>query len=225
MPDLATLKTKYQQFIRAQLAKRSLKGSLIELPLIAIAAISKPGVAFKAFGLLRRDRKRWLSFIRAAEPVIAYPLMVNQVLRRPGSEPSAGLVLISFDESASQSSELMVNLALRVTSASSRSTDATEREVAALMEDETHVPSRRRRLPNALTGDRAVFACDLWIPPLLLRNHQVDCPLIPCMAEPGERGRINVLPWWIALDRPEPTLPEDACEAGRLGNVFFQSDL
>src|SRR5687768_364488 len=41
--------------------------------------------------------REWLAFAERAEPVMGFPLMVNSMLRSPGTEPATGLFLICFE--------------------------------------------------------------------------------------------------------------------------------
>jgi hypothetical protein len=59
---------------------------------------------FKAF---RRqphpERAELIAFVHRGVPVWACPVMVNRVLRKPGTERAPGLVLISFEPSSAES--------------------------------------------------------------------------------------------------------------------------
>jgi hypothetical protein len=121
----------------------------------------------------------------------------------PGSAPG---VLIE-----ETTPETMARVAKRVESAEAEN-EAERRWLRELLADEGYQAHRRRQLPEIVSGGQAIYACDLWIPPVLLKGQCVDIPFLPCMAERGDSGRINVLPWWIATG-----LGEELWHPGALG--------
>jgi hypothetical protein len=146
------------------------------------------------------------AFSARAAPVMAYPLMVNRALRSPGNDPSAGLVLISF-EPAGNSLQFMADLAVKVGEGTAPDLSAADREFCErLMDEEQYVMSRRRRLPPTVTGGPTVYACDLAIAPQLLERRHIpdDSPLVPCVAEPGDSGRICQMPFWVVMNQDAP---------------------
>jgi hypothetical protein len=139
------------------------------------------------------------AFAELAEPVMAYPLMVNRMLRRPGDDPAPGLFLICLGPQG-ESIGFMSDLAVKVGEADDPGMSAEDRAFCeALLADEDYVPFRRRRLPASITGGVEVFAVDVFIMPELLKDRHIsdEMPLVPCMAETGERGRILQMPWWF----------------------------
>jgi hypothetical protein len=218
---------RYREFIHAQLERRPLTGSLLELPRILLWSFFHGMKVFKGFRMFGRERDRWRTFLRNAVPVMAYPLMVNLMLRRPGIEPSAGLVLITFDPSVTTNQA--IDVVGRIDAACSSGSTGLPDVIFCrkLMNHEDFILARRRKIPMSLTDGREFYACDLWIPPKLLHRQCIsdDLPFIPCMAEPGESGRINVMPWWIGIDVPEPAIELDASKMLHLGAVFYPSDV
>jgi len=216
--DQSKRKARYEQFVRDALAKRPVRGRWSDLPrLIIQSLIAKRGIGFAWRGLwfYRKDEQGWKTFLKAATPVMAYPIMVNSTLRRSGTKPSAGLVIFSFDE-LSQSE--MLDLISRIEHADAPS-EPDRKFLSQLLNDESYKPNRRRRLPASITGGKIVYACDLWIPPLLLKNNCLEIPYLPCMAEPGDKGRINVLPWWIAVGEQQPVADANFWQPGQIGVV------
>lgn len=152
----------------------------------------------------RRDA---LAFAERAEPVMAFPLMVNSMLRRPGTERAPGLFLICFDRAAGESVRFMGDLAERVGGGSSAGMSHADYQFCrALMADEEVRIFRRRKLPPSLTSGVTVYAIDLYISPLLLFGRHIsdDLPLVPCMAEPGDDGRVMQAPYWLIYGFPPP---------------------
>jgi len=217
-PDQSNRKERYNQFVLEALNQRPIRGRWPQLPHLMIQSLIAGrgiGIAWRGFWLYRRDEQGWKSFIKSAVPVMAYPIMVNSVLRRPGTKPSAGLVIMSFDE-LSQSE--ILDLVSRIEHEDVPSEEH-RRFLSQLLNDESYQPNRRRMLPASITSGKIIYACDLWIPPLLLKNNCLELHHLPCLAEPGDKGRINVLPWWIAVGEEQPNDHEDFWQPGQIGVV------
>ena len=209
-------KERYRAFVEAQLEQRVIRGRIGELPLMILqSVVDERGVkrGLRAWWDYRRDERGWKTFLDRAEPVMAYPLMINSILRRPGMKPSAGLVMVSFETNWPAE---MANVGLRVGNADAAS-EADRNWLRELLADEEYQVHRRRKLPESVSGGRVIYACDLWIPPALLKHQSLNIPMLPCMAERGDRGRINVLPWWIAVGEDEPRLDAELWWPGALG--------
>src|SRR5439155_8757202 len=66
---------------------------------------------------------------------------------------------------------------------------------AILSNEDMAVPYRRVRLPANLTDGRVVYAADLWIRRRYLPGGFLsDERRLPCIAEPGDEGAIEMLP-------------------------------
>jgi hypothetical protein len=102
-----------------------------------------------------------LEFVERAQPVMAYPLMVNRMLRRPGDQAAPGLFLISFDPGPPKTVEFMADTVLKVLDPSEAQLPQEEANwLTQLMLDEDYEPSRRRKLPPAVSRGHAIYACD-----------------------------------------------------------------
>jgi hypothetical protein len=166
---------------------------------------------------------RTAEFAQRAKPVVAYPLMVNPMLRRPGDEPATALVIICFDPAVSH--DVMLELATKISDPGAPGWNPVQKRFAqALMDDEGYRAFRRRTIRPDMTGGIEVFACDLAVHPLLLAGGHLSsvAPFIPCVAEPGERGAILQIPWWIA-DDTEPPGPSERQAAQVM--LFMFTDL
>jgi hypothetical protein len=143
-----------------------------------------------------------LEFAESAVPVMAYPLMVNSLLRSPGTHAAPGLFLICFESSDKPNSQIESTVLKFIERENSSILQADRDFCRSLLADEQFVPFRRRKLPKTLTDGAAIYACDLAVQSqLLFRQHILDeFPLVPCMAEPGERGRILQMPYWFIAD-------------------------
>jgi hypothetical protein len=152
-----------------------------------------------------------LKFARGAKGVMAFPLMVNSMLRRPGADKAPGLFLISFDEQQGNSIKSMGGVAIRVGEASSANMSAADAAFCeALLADEDFRPFRRRKLPDAITDGHPVYAVDLAVSQLMLAGRHIsdEFPLVPCVAEPGDQGRIVQMPYWLVNGNLAPTESE-----------------
>lgn len=150
-------------------------------------------------------------FARNSQVVMGFPVIVNTMLLEPQDEPSAGLVLICFDPSPS-ATQLLASLVERIADDDGPQFDGADRDLAqSLLDDEEHQLFRRRRLPDSMTGGRAVYACDLMITPgfLVGKHVSAEMPLIPCLAEPGDKGRILHLPYWVISEESATTSEQD----------------
>ena len=165
---------------------------------------------YRRWRLVRRvdERNREAEqFAEHATPVMAFPLMVNSMLRRPGTGHAPGLFLISFDPRRGNSIRFMGELGERVGGGHSGGMSYEDYEFCrGLMADEQYRPFRRRRIPDSLTGGAAVYAVDLAVSQLLLAGRHIadEMPLVPCMAEPGDDGRIVQMPYWLLTDGAPP---------------------
>jgi hypothetical protein len=151
------------------------------------------------------DPREALAFAERAVPVMAFPLMVNSLLRRPGTDRAPGLFLISFDPRVDAG--FMGELAERVGAHDAQTMTRAEYDFCrGLMADEEYRVYRRRELPPGLTKGAVVYAVDLVISPLLLSGRHIsdEMPLVPCMAEPSDDGRVMQMPYWIATGGPPP---------------------
>jgi hypothetical protein len=216
--ETATVRARVISEIDRAMPSRTRKTHIVVATLFAIVGLGIPVLlhllrARKSLGeeeqLLVECLRAAREFAERAQAVAAFPLMVNGMLRAPGSKIAPGLVLITFDPNAR--TQLMADLAMSVASAGAegnlaQSWSSAQRDFTAqLMEDEDFKPFRRRGIPSDMTGGlNAVSACDLMIDPALLPGGFLgdECPILPCLAEPGDSGRILLLPHWLVDDRP-----------------------
>ncbi len=87
--------------------------------------------------------------------------------------------------------------------------------VIAMLDDVDYTPGRRRAIPDELTGGRLAYAFDLMMIGAYLPTDTLKVPLVPCVAEPGEAGVIQMIPWWIVARAMEFETGEDVGPTGR----------
>jgi hypothetical protein len=204
----------YRRFVAERIGrpKRSWIKVVIGLVLLATVVLIPVGFYLIVSGLrkqapLQKQFQEEMAFIDRAEAVMAYPLMVNSMLRSPGDVPAPGLVIISFDRGEPETIPYMADVAIKAGEAIGHGLPPDDEQfLIDLMLDEEYQRSRRRRLPDSVTRGHRVYACDLSIHPWYLPGKRLndEAPFIPCLAEPGEAGQIRAVPWWCVYPDYQP---------------------
>lgn len=175
---------------------------ILAVPMIASLAGVGLGLGLIASAwLTNRKRKRIRrEMIAAAErsvPVMAYPLMANRALMGRKGTVAPALTIGTFETDASH--EEMVSLARKMLMVAHQDVSRESAlAVIKMFDDEQYTPGRRRVVPEDLTGGRRVYAFDLMLIGDYLPTETLEIPMVPCVAEPGETGTIQMIPWWIA---------------------------
>jgi hypothetical protein len=131
---------------------------------------------------------------RGGVPVRAALIQANIELFAPGQEDQPCLVLFSFDERIGE--EELLELANRVFAL--KNTTPKQHDlafVASLTTDERSVYYGRDPLPRSFAGRREYYVSHLNIHRPFLPNGYLVERILDCIAEPGERGMIELLPW------------------------------
>ncbi len=216
----AEIRTKYLAYLNSPQFDRyltPLAGRPYWRLALAVAAcmttIGIPIGIVQLYRYLRRGsalRKAMNQAAARSVPLITYPLMVNsQLLRTPGTI-APGLVVGSFDPEANTSVSFMTDVVHRVYEIElAGAKTPQEAEVERMMANVAYWQSRRRRLPPELTEGREVYAFDLMIVGDFLPSGLVTIPMIPCLAEPGPAGQIQMIPWWVVPMDPAKPLRDD----------------
>lgn len=120
-------------------------------------------------------------------------IMANSVLFDPTSEiNSMCRTLITFDPSIS-AARLQELANLLGTFRYSDRTDLESQYLAELTAVEGSTTSRYR-LPDTITGGANVYTADVWVYRRFLRDGAIQTADFWCVAEPGPKGRIAMLP-------------------------------
>jgi hypothetical protein len=166
----------------------SVAGIAVGLGLIASARLS---------GRKRnRIRQELISAAERSVPVMAYPLMANEALMRRKGTVAPALMIGTFETGVGY--EEMAGLARKMLTVDhQKASNESTATVNKMFEDVTYAHGRRRAVPEDLTGGRRVYAFDLMMIGDYLPTDTLEFPLVPCLAEPGESGTIQMLPWWI----------------------------
>ena len=217
----ATIKARFVAAVRDEVKKNSAESEgegcftaivLAILVLLSLTIVLIPAVVwfYPRWRLMQRHKalvREWLAFAERAQPVMGFPLMVNSMLREPGSQPAPGLFLICFEKGTGERLVFMSELAARVGAPDPQSMSPEDFAFcSALMTDEEFHPFRRRRLPQSLTGPVPVYAIDAAVSPLLLHGRHIsdEMPLVPFMAEASDHGRILQMPYWFIAGTAPP---------------------
>jgi hypothetical protein len=176
-----------------------------ELSLLPCRADPSRGGGMELLPYGRQElRRRHEQFVRAVSrkgvKVNAALVQANADLFSPGREPLPGLVLITFERDVPDQEAYLRRLADRVYDLkTARPRDREEDEVRDIVmaSEQAGVLYRRRQLPARFTGGPVVYAADLLIyRPYLHRGYLTEKKVLPCVAEPGPEGLIELLPYW-----------------------------
>lgn len=137
------------------------------------------------------EQVRWIG--EAGERVTGYIVRAHEGLYRPGSRVLSCQVLLSFQPEVARDRDYMHHLAQRWAEQTS--------------DRERPVRYRRRRLPLSITDGSTIYCCDLFISPALLTSGYLTGSMLPCLAEPGESGGIELVPYWLLF--PYSTTPSN----------------
>jgi hypothetical protein len=149
----------------------------------------------------RRARARLRTLrARGAVPVTAVRVQANHTLYEPGDNDAPGAVLFNLSPQADM--QQMVALAERLFEARDGNLDAgpdLDDAVRMLRENVRHWMYRRRvRLPPHRVGGTEAYVADLWLHRPFLRDQHINRQrgrALPCLAEAGEFGGIELLPF------------------------------
>ncbi|MES2459767.1 MAG: hypothetical protein V4671_04230 [Armatimonadota bacterium] len=183
---------------------------------LLIAAWATRGIQ----GLFRwRQRTQQMrAVIQTGTPVNAFLVQANGALLHAQRQTLPCLVLISFQPEVSGEIDYMQSLARRVYALkNTQPTDADSQFVAGLTTNERAVPGRRRLLPLSFTDGSTIYCADLLVRPDYLQGSHIQSDILPCIAEPGLGGGIELVPWWLLQEPEKPLTPFQTTEGSRLG--------
>ena len=152
---------------------------------------------------------------RKGELVTGYVVQCASALLKPGVEPAlACRVLFSFQPEVGGDTRYMRYLAGVVTDLKNKlgRGDMDRQYVAALASETTARANRRYLLPLSLTDGSAVYLADLFVSRAHLPGGYLHTDALPCLAETGTTGGIELLPEWLLDPKPAQVAvpPRDA---------------
>lgn len=192
---------------------------------LACSVVGLPHVAVKHLlfggGSRAKRRRRYLDTIefsfqllRDSMLAVAYPLMVNTLLKQPNAVRSPGLFFahlpasrsetpMSFDESVDLGGTIC-ELSMGVAPDGRPELAAFQTWAQQVFEDEEFQFGRRRMIDPKLASRPNVYLCDLVVDPLLLPDGHMSgrTTFLPVLAEPGPRGATVVMPHWLVTGAP-----------------------
>jgi hypothetical protein len=130
-------------------------------------------------------------------PVMAYVVDAHDDLSRPQKAVRPALALICFEPEVAGDDGYMRYLA--------------RRHAERIDELEGPVTDRRQRLPDTETDGYPVYCVDLLVEPGYLSAGRLTPDPLPCLAEPGEAGGIELIPFWLLL----PAAPGSSAQPGQ----------
>lgn len=181
-------------------------------------------VGIRSVQALRRIRKtqryfaRLRGVARSGELVTAYIVQASDALYQTGSDTLPCLALFTFQAEIGGDAAYMRYLARRIAHLKdTMPPDADGRYVARLARHEqAPVPYRRRLLPLSFTDGSTIYCADLWVKRAYLDTPYLTTDILPCLAEPGETGGIEMIPTWLLSPAgPETSRPESGSSGGR----------
>jgi|GEM_PF-2288221 hypothetical protein len=162
----------------------------------------------------RRRCERQREVVRHGEPVTAYVVRASRQLLQPGTEPLPATVLFTFQPEIAADSAYLRYLARRVAQMHGTCpADADGRYVAALTGEEEIVEYRRRLLPLSFTDGSTVYCGDLWVKRSYLATGYLTNDTLPCLAERGDAGGIELVPAWLLDEKPAAAFPSSSPSA------------
>lgn len=164
-------------------------------------------VAGWQYGVRKQRYHMKLSLAQTGVPVWVTLIQANEALFRKGAKGQVlpCLVVLAFDPRLEQNEEWIFTLARRITALQRFPTPAPP-DLAAVTSivkaNENRAEfHRRQRLPPSFTGVASpVYAADLFIKRADLPAGMLTQARLPCIAQPGESGMIELLPWKIVQD-------------------------
>jgi hypothetical protein len=147
----------------------------------------------------------------AGKLVRAVLVQANSHLFSPGLSDYPGYVLFSFDPELNRSLQPLHALAERMAGVKGKACDGPDDQfLSDLITDEVHRGDKRARLPVSVTGGKVVYGSGLMFHRAFLAAGHLTENVFRCLAEPGDQGRIRLLPHWAVKkkgeDRPVPEI-------------------
>lgn len=136
---------------------------------------------------IERARRRGGIAVRAAL------IQANDALFAPGTTDLPCLVLFGFDDRVTDA-ELEETAGRVVALKGTTQKDRDLAFVAGLTTDERFLYYGRERLPRVLAGRRDLFVAHLYVHRPFLSDGYLDGRVLECVAEPGDRGMLELLP-------------------------------
>jgi len=154
-------------------------------------------------------RRRYARLGKTGEVIFSYVLISNSALQHEVGVQAPAMVIANFnkgqdDEVMLEGRDKLAELSLGI------GIEPQDKKVAKLLGDIDYRFMRRRYLPTSYTGGVQVIAFDLMVPGEFLPNEKLQFEVIPCIAEPGKRGLICVIPASLIMDVMHQLRPNES---------------
>lgn len=124
-------------------------------------------------------------------------LFADPAIYEPGPDNRIGTALVTFEPPTDlQTSELRALTKQIFSLAEQGGTSEDEQLAASIVNAPTGIPYTRTALPNSIGGWPVVYAMEMVLYRPYFPDGVVATDLIPCVAEPGEEGVVELLPHW-----------------------------
>ncbi|MBC8135129.1 MAG: hypothetical protein H8F28_04475 [Fibrella sp.] len=148
---------------------------------------------------------------RKGELVKGYVVHCASALLRPGPEAALPCrVLFSFQSEVGADIRYMRYLSTRVAEMKDKLPrgDMDKQYIAALASETTASANRRYLLPLSFTDGSAVYLADLFVSRAHLPGGYLHSDALPCLAEPGPTGGIEMMPEWLLDPKTTEAFPD-----------------
>jgi len=174
----------------------------ITIPMLGVPVVA---AVMEAIRESRSPMNQVRSIVQSGVPVNAFLIQANPALFKPQRQRLPCLALICFQSEVAQDKEYMRFLARKIYALkNTRPADPDSRYIASLTTDERMLPQRRRALPLSFTDGSTIYCTDLWVRPSYLQGSSLQSDILPCIAEPGSSGGIELVPWWLLAETEKP---------------------
>lgn len=127
-------------------------------------------------------------------------VQANRDLFSPGEKDLPCFVLISFDPRLQKNPKQLLPLAEKVAALKGTTPEDPElRFVADCVTNESFRVYERNRLPASFTGGAVVYHASLQVYRSFLPEGHLASEVLWCVAEPGDQGRIELVPYWVKI--------------------------
>lgn len=144
----------------------------------------------------KRLRNRYRQLAATGEVILTYVVVANSALMRSKGTKAPALVVGNFSNDRDHS-KIIEKLEVFADAALGGSDDE---ELTRLLGDLDYSFGRRRHIPPKFTDGVELMAFDLQIIGDHLPTRTLDLGMIPCFAEPGEKGLICMIPFKLFED-------------------------
>lgn len=141
-------------------------------------------------------RRRYARLAEVGEVNFMYVLVCNASLTKEPGVDAPAMVIGNFNSGRDDGAlldlrEKLADLSMGI------GIEPRDRKVAKLLGDLDYRFKRRRHLPTSYTSGVEVTAFDLMILGDFLPSETLQIEAIPCVAEPGKRGLIAMIPYFL----------------------------